>query len=130
MAAMMSLLIVVSRRVFWMSTTGVSPVTVIVSATAPTFKSALIVAANDPVNSTPSRLTVVNPGNVNSTAYVPGRRSTIRYTPDSSVTASRTFSISAGLDASTVTPGNTPPDESFTTPVMDACAYADAGSIT
>src|SRR5689334_6630392 len=121
--------IVVSRTVFWMSTTGVSPVTVIVSATAPTFSSVLTVAANEPVSSMPSRLTVVNPANVNSTAYVPGRRSTIRYTPASSVTAERTFSMSAGLDASTVTPGSTAPDESLTTPVIDAWAYADAGKI-
>ena len=32
--------------------------------------------------------------------------------------------MSAGLDASTVTPGNTPPDESRTVPVMDAWAKA------
>lgn len=30
----------------------------------------------------------------------------------------RTFSVSAGLDASTVTPGNTAPDVSLTTPAM------------
>jgi hypothetical protein len=34
------------------------------------------------------------------------------------VTALRTLSISASLDASTVTPGKTAPDESVTTPVM------------
>ena len=44
------------------STTGVSPLTVIVSATAPTFSSTLTVAANDPVSSMPSRLTVLKPG--------------------------------------------------------------------
>ena len=38
--------------------------------------------------------------------------------------------MSAGLAASTVTPGSTAPDESFTTPVMDAWAYAEAGRIT
>jgi hypothetical protein len=32
--------------------------------------------------------------------------------------AVRTFSISAGLAASTVTPGKTPPDVSLTTPAM------------
>jgi hypothetical protein len=44
------------------------------------------------------------------------------------VTALRTFSISAGLDASTVTPGSTAPDESRTTPAMVPdwpWAYAD-----
>jgi hypothetical protein len=44
----------------------------------------------------------------------------MRNCPLPSVVAVRTFSISAGLDASTVTPGNTAPDESRTVPVMDA----------
>ena len=34
------------------------------------------------------------------------------------------FSMSAGLSASTVTPGSTAPELSFTVPVIDACAYA------
>jgi hypothetical protein len=57
---------------------------------------------------------------VNVTLYVPGRRSMIRYWPAPSVTAVRTFSINAGLDASTVTPGSTAPDESRTAPAIDA----------
>src|SRR5262245_40394671 len=36
--------------------------------------------------------------------------------------------MSAGLAASTVTPGSTAPDVSFTTPAMDACACAVAGT--
>src|SRR5688500_10386657 len=52
----------------------------------------------------------------------------IWYWPELSEIVERTFSISAGLDASTVTPGSTAPDESFTTPVMDAWAAASAGS--
>jgi hypothetical protein len=44
------------------------------------------------------------------------------------VTTDRLCSISAGLDASTVTPGRTAPEESRTTPVIDACcARAAAG---
>src|SRR5262245_22495385 len=43
--------------------------------------------------------------------------------------AERDFSMSEGLVASTVTPGRTPPDESFTTPASDACAYAEAGRV-
>jgi hypothetical protein len=39
-----------------------------------------------------------------------------------SVTTERVFSISAGLDVSTVTPGSTAPDVSLTTPAIDACA--------
>src|SRR6185436_17414850 len=47
---------------------------------------------------------------------------------DSSVVAVRVFSISAGLEASTVTPGSTPPDASRTVPVRVACANTVAGS--
>jgi hypothetical protein len=36
--------------------------------------------------------------------------------------------MSAGLAASTVTPGSTAPDGSFTTPAIDACANSDAGN--
>src|SRR6185436_9789720 len=49
------------------------------------------------------------------------------YWPVSSVTTERTFSISAGLDASTVTPGSTAPDASLTTPAIVAWAYVTAG---
>jgi hypothetical protein len=44
--------------------------------------------------------------------------------PLPSVTTDRVFSIKAGLDASTVTPGRTASDASFTTPaiVPSACA--------
>src|SRR5687767_12667677 len=78
----------------------------------------------------PSRLNVLNPGSANVTVYVPGRRSTTLNWPEPSVTTDRTFSISAGLEASTVTPGRIAPDASFTTPAMDACAYAAAGMST
>ena len=54
-------------RTFRLSTTGVSPKTVTVSSTCPTFISALIVAVNDVVNSTPSRLKVLKPGSENVT---------------------------------------------------------------
>ena len=46
----------------------------------------------------------------------------MRNWPESSVTAVRTFSMSAGLAASTVTPGSTPPDVSRTVPVSVAWA--------
>ena len=85
----------------------------------PTFISSGMVSVAEPVSSTPSRWTVVKPGNVTFTEYVPGRRSTMRYWPEVSVTAERTFSMSAGLDASTVTPGSTAPDVSFTVPVIE-----------
>ena len=50
--------------------------------------------------------------------------------PLASVTAVRTFSMSAGLAASTVTPGRTAPELSRTTPAIDACANATDGAAT
>src|SRR5215831_2830354 len=118
----------VCRCAFWTSTTGVSPVTVTVSATAPTRMSALTLAVNDPVSSMPSRFVALKPESVNVTEYVPGRKFSIRYWPVPSVMALRVFSISAGLAASTVTPGSTAPDVSLTTPAMDACANTACGT--
>src|SRR5580765_3894159 len=54
----------------------------------------------------------------------------MRYCPAPSVTAVRTFSMRAGLDASTVTPGSTAPDSSLTVPVRVPCANARDGSRT
>src|SRR5580765_7636081 len=51
----------------------------------------------------------------------------MRYWPEPSLTTARTFSISTGLAASTVTPGNTAPDVSLTTPVMVDWAEAIVG---
>jgi hypothetical protein len=51
----------------------------------------------------------------------------IRYCPELSVTAERTFSISTLLAASTVTPGRTPPELSVTVPVIVDWATAFAG---
>src|SRR4029453_8540893 len=48
----------------------------------------------------------------------------ILYCPVPSVTTVRVFSINAGLEASTVTPGSSAPEESLTTPAMDPCARA------
>jgi hypothetical protein len=67
MAAMMSLLTVCCTFALCTSTIGVSPVTVIVSSRAPTFKSPLTVATKLPDSSMPSRLTVLNPGKENVT---------------------------------------------------------------
>ncbi len=54
----------VCRVVACTSTIGVSPVTVMVSATLPTFMSTFSVAMNEPVSSIPSRFTVLNPVSV------------------------------------------------------------------
>src|SRR6266511_3019218 len=113
-----------------MSTTGVSPVTVIVSASAPTFSSALTVIVPEPASSSPSRFTVLNPVSVKVIEYAPGLRSTILYWPWPSATTERTFSIRAGLAASTVTPGSTAPEASLTTPAIppvSAWAHATTG---
>ena len=61
---MTSLFSVTSRLALCTSTTGVSPVTVIVSASVPTLRSALMVAVNEPVSSMPSRLKVLKPCSV------------------------------------------------------------------
>ena len=58
---------VTCRLTLCVSTMGVSPVTVIVSARLPTRSSALTLAVNDPVSSIPSRLTVLNPVSANVT---------------------------------------------------------------
>jgi hypothetical protein len=47
-----------------------------------------------------------------------------------SVTAARTFSMSAALVASTTTPGSTDPEGSLTTPAITAWAHAVVGRIT
>src|SRR6188474_316719 len=53
----------------------------------------------------------------------------IWYWPDPSVTAARVFSMRAGLDTSTVTPGSTAPEVSLATPAIVACwARAAAGN--
>src|SRR5215831_2255972 len=92
--------------------------------------SALIVDVKLAGNSTPSRLTEANPGNEKVTEYTPGRKSTILYWPAPSVTTLRVFSIRTSLAASTVTPGKTAPDVSFTTPAIALCACATVGTST
>src|SRR5215831_12626787 len=54
----------------------------------------------------------------------------ILYWPVPSVTTERVFSMSAGLEASTVTPGKTAPVTSLTTPAMllSLCASKTAGT--
>ena len=89
-----------------------------------------IVSVAVPLSSMPSRLTMLKPVSLNVSEYVPGFRPVMRYCPAPSVTAVRTFSMRAGLDASTVTPGSTAPDWSLTVPVRVPCANARDGSRT
>src|ERR1044071_5348123 len=51
----------------------------------------------------------------------------MRKNPEPSETAGRTFSMSAGLEASPVTPGRAAPEESRVDPAIEACASAVAG---
>jgi hypothetical protein len=64
-----------SVRALVTSTTGAAPLTVTVSCTPPTRRSAFTVAMKVPASSIPSRLIALNPGKVNVTEYTPGRRS-------------------------------------------------------
>ena len=107
-----------TRRVVATSTTGASPETVTVSSRAPTESTASTVATKPAGSSWSSTMTTENPGKVKVTVYVPGRRSTIVNRPAPSVIATRLPSISAGLDASTVTPGRMPPVLSVTSPMI------------
>jgi hypothetical protein len=59
---------------------------------------------------------------------VPGLRFSILYAPFASDVTERTCSMSAGLAASTVTPGSTAPVASFTTPANALCARAALGN--
>jgi hypothetical protein len=52
------------RRTFWVSTSGDSPTTVIVSSTAPTPRSAFTVAVKPDVSSMASRRSPLNPDSV------------------------------------------------------------------
>jgi hypothetical protein len=70
----------------------------------------------------------LNPASVNVTVYEPGRRSMMRYAPFESVLTERTRSMRTGLDTSTVTPGRTAPEVSFTTPAIDAWAKTNTGA--
>src|SRR5205809_7608494 len=51
----------------------------------------------------------------------------MEYCPTVFVSTERDFSMSAGLEASTVTPGSTAPEASLTMPTIDAWANAIAG---
>ena len=54
----------------------------------------------------------------------------MRYCPVLSLMVVRTFSMSAGLVASTVTPGRTAPEVSLTEPAITACAKTPVGTRT
>jgi hypothetical protein len=88
---------------------GRSPVTTTVSVTGSTLSSAFTEAAN--IHELDAfALDRIEPLGV-SVTVPPGRRSMILYWPVPSVLTERTFSIRAGLAASTMTPGSTAPDD-------------------
>jgi hypothetical protein len=96
---------------------------VTVSSRDPIANSISTVAVNPVLSMMPSRTTVLNPGSMYLTLYVPGSRATMRYCPSTLVVAERTRSMREGLWASTVTPGNTAPVVSLTVPPI-CCAVA------
>ena len=102
------------------SISGLSPVTVMVSSTPPTVIWTSTLAEKVAVSVMPSRTTMVKPGRVNVTVYSPGLSAMMRYAPALSVNTTRDCSMSAGLDASTVTPGRMPPVLSVTMPAISA----------
>ena len=127
---MMSLSSTVWRRMLCTSTIGDSPVTVIVSSSEPTRSSASTVAVNVPVSVdafAPDRAEAGQRERRRCT--VPARRSTMRYRPRA---------VGHGrADLLDQRRGWTPrrsrraaraPDESFTMPVIDACASATDGT--
>src|SRR5688572_17494711 len=118
------------RCACWTSTTGDAPDTVTDSCSAPTLSAPSMVAVKPDGKLTPSRITFEKPSKVNVTVYTPGRKSTIEYRPCPSVTTVRLPSMSAGLVASTATPGSTAPVSSLTAPAMTLCADAAAGGST
>ena len=97
-----------------MSTIGVSPVTVTVSSTEPDPHLGVDRGRKRP-GARCLRANGVEPGQRERDGVGPPRSCSSRYCPEPSVTTVRTFSISAGLDASTVTPGSTAPEASVTT---------------
>ncbi len=72
-ASSSSLVTTVWRRTFVTSTTGLAPVTVMVSSRLPTRISASTLAVNPAASRIPSRTTVVNPSRAKVTLYSPGR---------------------------------------------------------
>src|SRR3954463_10227228 len=92
--------------------------------------SAFTVATKFDGSSSASRLKVLKPCREKVTVYRPGRRSTMVYLPSPSVDTVLVFSISASLATSTVTPGSTAPDVSFTVPPIALWARARVGSAT
>ena len=111
------------------STTGDSPLTVIVSDTDATRsvmgRSTLLPTAT----MTFSRTTVEKPGSVAVIVYGPGARFRNRYSPPASVV---NVSVASTPCAETVTPGSTPPCSSLMTPLMVPpwiCANADTANV-
>src|SRR5262245_18221802 len=121
-----------TRRV---SIIGDSPLTVIVSATVPTFSVMLrsMVVATD--TSRPSSLYVLKPDSEVTSVYNPGASCPKRYSPFSFVTVVTGPDGSAGEVSVIVTPGNTAFDASLIDPIMLpvriwACAVAADTSVT
>ena len=116
------------RVVLCKSTVGVAPETVMVSSTVPIAMSALTVTTLVPRSSTSLAHDGLEPGQRE--RHPISARAEILNDVAALLRRSRRSGFSrsvTGLDASTLTPGSTAPDVSFTSPLNDAWAYAAAG---
>src|SRR5205823_8136094 len=110
------------------STIGLSPVTVTVSATADTPSCVLTLALKPTVTAMPALITVLKPGSSNFTVYVPTLRRGNWNDPVSLGVAVCGCS-SEGPVSVTITPGSTAPDVSVTLPkISPVCDWAHAGA--
>ena len=95
-----------------------SPTSVTIPSVVPSCMAALTVAVKELVTSTSFTVTVLNSWIANVTTYVPDGNPTILYAPSGSVTTVRAFSMSTGLEASTLTPASPSPAGPLTTPAI------------
>ncbi len=117
---------------FCASTIGAAPETVIVSSSVPTVIEGIDGGVEATAQLHAVALERIEPGQRERHRIHAGPQIDDAVQPPwLSLTVVRTFSISAGLAASTVAPGRTAPDSSLTTPVMlplcRACAPAADG---
>jgi hypothetical protein len=112
------------------STIGLSPATVTVSATDAGCSVTSMIAFWSMTSTIPWRCSLLNPASSTDTEYFPGGSDARRYSPLACDTAVRLNPVSSFF-AVTVTPGRTPPLWSLSVPLICAfCAYAGAAHST
>ena len=91
--------------VLWISTVGACPVTTTLSSTADCSRVTSRLVLTPTLTWIPSRISVLKPGSLKVTVYVPGGKAGKRQWPRSLVTVSIEGRIRAGELIETVTPG-------------------------